>query len=119
MPWHRQKISAHRQKISAAQQLRQLWGYKRPARRVDAMPAGDPTRSSSPYAATINTTKSISVPTGANPLSQPRPATLGFVRRSGDAVSKLDWAGDGAERLEAFAGAKDRHIAIVEHAPED
>ena len=46
-------------------------------------------------------------------------ATLGFVRRSGDAVSKLDWAGDGAERLEAFAGAKDRHVAIVEHAPED
>ena len=44
---------------------------------------------------------------------------LGFVRRSGDAVSKLDWAGDGAERLEAFAGAKDRHVAIVEHAPED
>jgi hypothetical protein len=49
----------------------------------------------------------------------PRPATLGFVRRGGDAVSKLDWAGDGAERLEAFAGAKDRHVAIVEHAPED
>ena len=51
--------------------------------------------------------------------SPPYAATLGFVRRSGDAVSKLDWAGDGAERLEAFAGAKDRHIAIVEHAPED
>ena len=50
---------------------------------------------------------------------QPRPATLGFVRRSGDAVSKLDWAGDGAELFEAFAGAKDGHIAIVEHAPED
>ena len=47
------------------------------------------------------------------------PATLGFVRRSGDAVPKLDWAGDGAERLEAFAGAKDRHIAINEHTPED
>ena len=44
---------------------------------------------------------------------------LGFVRRSGDAVSKLDWAGDGAERLEAFAGAKDRHVAIVEHASEN
>src|SRR5262245_52141222 len=48
-----------------------------------------------------------------------RSATLGFVRRSGDAVSKLDWAANGAERFEAFAGAKDRHIAIVEHAPED
>ena len=44
---------------------------------------------------------------------------LGYVRRSGDAVSELDWAGDGAERLEAFASAKDRHVAIVEHAPED
>ncbi len=42
-----------------------------------------------------------------------------FVRLSRDAVSKLDWAGDGAERLKAFAGAKDRQIAIVEHAPED
>ena len=50
---------------------------------------------------------------------QPQPAILGFVRRSGDAVSKLDWVGDGAERLEAFAGAKDCHIAKVEHAPED
>ena len=50
---------------------------------------------------------------------QPWPAALGFVRRSGDAVSKLDWAGDGAECLEAFTGAKDRHIAIVEHATED
>jgi len=38
---------------------------------------------------------------------------------SGDAVLKLDWTGDGAERLEAFPGAKDRHVAIVEHAPED
>jgi hypothetical protein len=46
-------------------------------------------------------------------------STLSFVRRSGDAISKLDWAGDGAERLEAFAGAEDRHIAIVEHASED
>ena len=45
--------------------------------------------------------------------------TSGFMRRSGDAVSKLDWAGDGTERLEAFAGAKDRHVAIVEHAPEN
>jgi len=51
--------------------------------------------------------------------SPPYAATLGYVRRSGDGVSELDWAGDGAERLEAFAGAKDRHIAIVEHAPED
>ena len=54
---------------------------------------------------------------------RPRAATpvsaSGFVRCSGDAVSKLDWAGDGAERLEAFAGAKDLHIAIVEHAPEN
>jgi hypothetical protein len=32
---------------------------------------------------------------------QPRPATLGFVRRSGDAVSKLDWAGDGAAVVSA------------------
>ena len=47
------------------------------------------------------------------------PATLGFVRRSGDAVSKLDRAANSAERLEAFAGSKDRNIAIVEHAPED
>lgn len=38
---------------------------------------------------------------------------------SRDAVSKLDWVGDGAERLEAFAGAMDRHVAIVEHAPQD
>ena len=37
---------------------------------------------------------------------------------SGDAVSKLDWAGDGAERVEAFTGTKDRHVAKVEHAPE-
>ena len=73
---------------------------------------------SPPDVATINHTKSISVAAGVNPLSV-CPATLGFVRRSGDAVSKLDWAGDGAERLEAFAGAKDRHVAIVEHAPED
>jgi hypothetical protein len=48
------------------------------------------------------------------------PATLGFVRQSGnDAVAKLDWAGDGAERLEAFASAQDLHVAIVEHAPDD
>jgi hypothetical protein len=46
-------------------------------------------------------------------------ATLGFVRRPGDAVSEFDGAANGAKRLEAFAGAKDRHIAIVEHAPED
>ena len=45
--------------------------------------------------------------------------SLGFVRRSGDTVAKPDWAGDGAKRLEAFAGAKDRHVAIVEHAPKD
>jgi hypothetical protein len=51
----------------------------------------------------INTTKSISVPAGANP-SQPRPAILGLCVVSGDAVSKINWAGDGAERLEAFAG---------------
>ena len=44
---------------------------------------------------------------------------LGYVRRSGDAVSQLNWAGDGAERLEAFAGAKDRHVAIVKQSPED
>ena len=44
---------------------------------------------------------------------------LGLCVGSGDAVSKLDWPGNGAERLEAFAGAKDRHVAIVEHAPED
>jgi len=30
----------------------------------------------------------------------------------------LDWAGDGAERLRAFIGAKELYIAIVEHAPE-
>jgi hypothetical protein len=50
---------------------------------------------------------------------QPPPATLGFVCRPSDAVSKLDWAGDGAQRLEAFAGAKDRHVAVVQHAPQD
>ena len=44
--------------------------------------------------------------------------SLGFVRRSGDAVSKLYWAGYCAERFEAFTRAKDRHIAIVEQAPE-
>jgi hypothetical protein len=36
-----------------------------------------------------------------------------------DAVAKLDWAGNGVERLEVFASAKDGHIAIVEQAPED
>ena len=56
---------------------------------------------------------------GFPPRVRIKPATLGVVRRSGDAVSKLDWAGDVAERLEAFAGAKDVHVAIVEHAPED
>jgi hypothetical protein len=51
---------------------------------------------------------------------RPRLAILGFVSHSGDdAVSKLDWAGDGAERLEAFASAKDLHVAIVEHTPDD
>jgi hypothetical protein len=54
----------------------------------------------------------------ANPC-QPRPAILGLCVVPGDAVSKLDWASDGAERLEAFPGTKDRHVAIVEHAPED
>ena len=49
--------------------------------------------------------------------SELRPSS--FVRRSGDAVSKLDWAGDGAECVEAFTGTKDRHVAKVEHAPED
>ena len=43
------------------------------------------------------------------------PTVLG----TGDAVSQLDWACNGAERLEAFARAKDRHGAIVEHAPDD
>ena len=38
---------------------------------------------------------------------------------AGDAVPQLDWACDGAERLKAFARAKDRHGAVVEHAPED
>jgi hypothetical protein len=38
---------------------------------------------------------------------------------AGDAISQLDWARDGAEPLEAFARAKDRHGAVVEHAPED
>jgi hypothetical protein len=45
--------------------------------------------------------------------------TLGYVRRSGDAVSEFDWAGDGAERFKAFTGAKDRHVAIVKQSPED
>jgi hypothetical protein len=45
--------------------------------------------------------------------------TLSCVRRSRDAVSKLDWAGDGAERFKAFASAKDRHVAIVKQSPED
>ena len=48
-----------------------------------------------------------------------RPATLDLVRRSGDGVSKLDWTGDSVERLEALAGAEDRHVAIVKHPPED
>ena len=46
-------------------------------------------------------------------------AMLGLCLVSGDAVSKINWVGDGAERLEAFPGAKDRHVAVVEHAPED
>jgi hypothetical protein len=47
------------------------------------------------------------------------PAILGVVSRSGDAVSKLDWACDDTERLETFTSAKDRHVAIVEHATKD
>jgi hypothetical protein len=43
------------------------------------------------------------------------PTVLG----TGDAVSQLDWTCNGAERLEAFARAKDRHGAVVEYAPED
>ena len=35
-----------------------------------------------------------------------------------DAISKLDWAGDGSKRLKSFARAKDRHVAIVEHPPD-
>ena len=41
------------------------------------------------------------------------------MRRSGDAVSQLDRACDGAQRFETLAGAEDRHGAVVEHAPED
>ena len=41
------------------------------------------------------------------------------VLSTGDAVSQLDWACNSAERLEAFARAKDRHGAVVEYAPED
>ena len=37
------------------------------------------------------------------------PTVLG----TGDAVSQLDWACNGAKRLEAFARAKDRHGAVV------
>ena len=60
----------------------------------------------------------------ATGLGRRRPTASRMLRfvdavSKGDAVSKLDWAGDGAERLEAFAGAEDRHVAIVEHAPED
>ncbi len=53
-------------------------------------------------------------------------STFGLAYRRGglysgadDAVSQLDWPCDGAEGLEAFARAKDRHGAVVEHAPED
>jgi len=42
---------------------------------------------------------------------------LGSVDGSGDAVAKPDWAGDCVERFEAFAGAKDSHISVVEHTP--
>lgn len=38
---------------------------------------------------------------------------------SSDTVSKLDGFADGAKRLKSFAGAKNRHVAIVEHAPQD
>src|SRR5262245_7438873 len=52
-------------------------------------------------------------------LSASACTTLSIVRRSSDAISQLNWVGDGAERLEAFTDAKDGHIAIVEHTPEN
>ena len=38
---------------------------------------------------------------------------------AGDVVPQLDWACDGTEGLKAFTRAKDRHRAVVEHAPEN
>jgi hypothetical protein len=49
--------------------------------------------------------------------SELRPASLGFVRRSGDAVAKLDWAGDAAKHLETFAGDTELHLAMSSMRP--
>ena len=43
----------------------------------------------------------------------------GLYSGADDAVSQLDRPCDGAEGLEASPCAKDRHGAVVEHAPED